>query len=167
MVGLSRVTPHTEVPILRTGYTSPGSTSDGRAPACRRDGIGPRLARHRTVCEGVKDGDNILLVRRAERAHTDVERAVAPEDIVLQLWIRNALARPVRCRRLEMARRANHSESRGEIRRQDRAVMDGHQTRGLGGESPLDSHCGLPPRPRCDGWPPNPQAEDTLSSPYS
>src|SRR5438874_10688951 len=34
------------------------------------------LARHRTVCEGVKDGDNILLVRRAERAHTDVERAV-------------------------------------------------------------------------------------------
>ena len=131
MVGLSRVTAHTDVPILSTGYTSPGSTSDGRAPACRRDGIGPRLARHRTVCEGVKDGDNILLVRRAERAHTDVERAVAPEDIVLQLWIRNALARPVRCRRLEMARRANHSESRGEIRRQDRAVLDGHQTRRL------------------------------------
>src|SRR5438034_6455281 len=60
------------------------------------------------VCSSdLKDGDNILLVRRAERAHTDVERAVVPEDIVLQLWIRNALARPVRCRRLEMARRAN------------------------------------------------------------
>src|SRR5438034_10667696 len=84
------------------------------------------------VCSSdLKDGDNILLVRRAERAHTDVERAVVPEDIVLQLWIRNALARPVRCRRLEMARRANHSERRGEIRRQDRAVLDGHQTRWL------------------------------------
>src|SRR5437660_11367690 len=75
--------------------------------------------------------DHVLLVQGTctEGAYADVVRAVVPDYVVLQLWIRDGPA-------IRVAGRAGHNNSgwtsRGEIRSQNRAVLDGHDSGGLG-----------------------------------
>src|ERR1700739_4909896 len=60
-----------------------------------RAGTGASLVRSSSLAEGIEQGHHILLVLRAQRADADVERAVLPEQIVLQHRVRDLGAGPV------------------------------------------------------------------------
>jgi hypothetical protein len=63
--------------------------------------------------------------------HADVERAVLPDDVVVQLWVRGAPAASVarRSRGIKVSGRTCHR--RRQIRRQLRAVLNRHDAGGL------------------------------------
>src|SRR5207253_2062150 len=83
------------VPETRTGYAGAGAPGDVHTTGrVGRRGVSRRLARRRRPAERVIQRDDVLLVlgARTERPHADVERTVLPEDVVVQLRIREGPA---------------------------------------------------------------------------
>src|ERR1700682_5040363 len=110
MVGRARVAARTDVPISSAGSADTG----GRL--VRRGRPGYSRGERRVI-----QRDYVLLILRAECAHTDEVRTVSPKPIVSQQRIR---VRPA-ISPVPMARRAG--DRRGEIRNQSRTVLDARQ----------------------------------------
>src|ERR1700719_4093579 len=121
MVGWSRVAAYADVPIACSCNAGAGASGNDHTAS-----VGRRGGRCRLV-QGRNQRDYVLLVQGAstEGAHTDVEIPVLPEYIVIQNWDRILPA----ISSSPMA--LGTGDRRREIRLQNRAVLDAHQSGGL------------------------------------
>src|SRR6266403_5894913 len=98
MVRGAGVASYADVPVAarpggerRLRNTRTGAAGDDHAAAVSRHG------RHNRLIQRWKQRYHVLLVQRsrAEATHADVERAVLPDDVVVQHWVRGTPAASV------------------------------------------------------------------------
>src|SRR5438045_1734249 len=134
MVRGPRVTPYADVPVAarpgaerRLRDTRTGAAGDDHATAVSRRAGGGWLGKRGT------QRHHVLLVQRsrAEATHADIERAVLPDDVVVQHWVRGAPAAAVGRRSRGRKVSGRTYDRRRQVRPQRRAVLNSHEAGGL------------------------------------
>src|SRR3984893_8232858 len=118
MVARSRVATDADVPIVRPtrpSHAGSGATGDYKTGSVSTGCARLRLRQVRKQC------NQVLLAQGSgsEAAHLDVERAVLPEQVISEQWVREL-------RTLRLTWRAGYSR-RGQRRNQVRGIWHRHQ----------------------------------------